>query len=99
MATPKLPPLIAEHREELLAIAERLNLANLRLFGSMARGDWDDDSDVDLMVDLRPDTRGLALGGLVVDAERLLGRKVDVVTTASLRPGIRERVLRDAVAL
>jgi len=92
-------PLIESHREALLAIARRRGLTGVRVFGSMARGDAGDDSDVDLLVTLTPGTSGLALGGLLVDAQDLLGRRVDVVTEQGLHPSLRERVLADAVAL
>jgi len=69
------------------------------VFGSMSRGDADENSDVDLLVTLSPGTSALALGGLLRDAEDLLGRRVDVVTEASLHPALRERVLADAVPL
>jgi predicted nucleotidyltransferase len=65
----------------------------------MSRGDADENSDVDLLVTLSPGTSALALGGLLRDAEDLLGRRVDVVTEASLHPALRERVLADAVPL
>lgn len=89
-------PLIQTHRKELLALAERHGLRNVRLFGSMARDDWNDASDVDLLVTLAPGTTGLALGGMLVDAQDLLRRRVTVVTEAGLHPAIRERVLREA---
>lgn len=92
-------PLIESHREQLLAIARRRGVTGVRVFGSMSRGDADDDSDVDLLVSLRPGVSALALGGLLLDAQELLGRRVDVVTEASLHPALRERVLADAVAL
>ena len=65
----------------------------------MVRADGRGDSDVDLLVTLAPGTSALALGGLLLDAQELLGRRVDVVTEASLHPGLRDRVLADAVAL
>lgn len=92
-------PLLQAHREELLAIARRRGAANVRVLGSMARGDADDDSDVDLLVTLTPGASGLALGGLLMDAQDLLGRRVDVVTEDGLHPALRERVLADAVPL
>lgn len=94
-----LHPLIESHRAELVALARRRGFEGLRVFGSMARGDADDSSDVDLLVVLPPGASGLALGGLLMDAQDLLGRRVDVVTEASLHPALRERVLADAVAL
>jgi predicted nucleotidyltransferase len=62
----------------------------LRVFGSMARGDADESSDVDLLVQLPEHVSGLALGGLVMDAQDLLGRRVDTLTEAALHPGMRD---------
>lgn len=92
-------PLIEAHREELLAIGRRRGVTRMLVFGSMARGDAGDASDVDLLVTLAPGISGLALGGLLADAQDLLGRRVDVVTEAGLHPALRARVLADAVAL
>ena len=92
-------PLIQSHREQLLTLARRRGVTNVRVFGSMARGDERERSDVDLLVTLAPGTSALALGGLLLDAQELLGRRVDVVTEASLHPALRDRVLADAVAL
>ena len=65
----------------------------------MARGDADDLSDVDLLVSLPPERTGLALGGLLMDVQDLLRRRVDVVTEASLHPAFRNQVLDEAQAL
>jgi len=92
-------PLLESHRDELIALARRRGVTAIRVFGSMSRGDADEDSDVDLLVTLSPGTSALALGGLLMDAKELLGRRVDVVTEASLHPALRERILADAVAL
>jgi predicted nucleotidyltransferase len=92
-------PLIESHRVALLALARKRGVTRVRVFGSMSRGDAHEDSDVDLLVTLSPGTSALALGGLVIDAEALLGRHVDVVTEAGLHPAFRERVLADAVPL
>ena len=92
-------PLIETHRAELLALARRRGVTGVRVFGSMSRGDDDDKSDVDLLVTLAPGTCALALGGLLLDAQELLGRRVDVLTEASLHPALRERVIADAVPL
>ena len=74
-------------------------MTGIRVFGSMSRGDANDDSDVDLLVTLAPGTSALSLGGLLLDAQELLGRRVDVVTETSLHPALRDRVLADAVPL
>ena len=92
-------PLIESHRSELVALAERRGVTGVRVFGSMSRSDARDGSDVDLLVTLAPGTSALALGSLLLDAQELLGRRVDVVTEASLHPALRERVLADAVPL
>jgi predicted nucleotidyltransferase len=92
-------PLIETHRTELLALARRRGVTGVRVFGSMGRGDAGEASDVDLLVDLAPGTSALALGGLLQDAQDLLGRRVDVVTEASLHPALRQRVIADAVPL
>jgi len=92
-------PLIETHRNELRALARRRGVTRVRVFGSMSRDDARDDSDVDLLVTLAPGTSALALGGLLLDAQELLGRRVDVVTEASLHPALRDRVLADAVVL
>lgn len=92
-------PLIESHRAELIALAKRRGVTGVRVFGSMRRGDARDDSDVDLLVTLAPGTSALALGGLLLDAQELLGRRVDVVTEASLHSAMRERVLAEAVSL
>jgi hypothetical protein len=92
-------PLIETHRAELLALARRRGVTGVRVFGSMSRGDGSDNSDVDLLVTLAPGTSALALGGLLLEAQELLGRRVDVVTEASLHPALRDSVVAGAVLL
>ena len=92
-------PLIEAHRAQLLSLARQRGVTGVRVFGSMGRGEGGEDSDVDLLVTLAPGTSALALGGLLLDAQELLGRRVDVVTEASLHPALHERVLADAVPL
>ena len=91
--------LIQKHREQILSLAARHGLENVRVFGSMARGDANESSDVDLLVNLPKGTSGLALGGLLMDVQDLLHRRVDVVTEASLHPLIRDQVLNEAQPL
>ena len=92
-------PLIENNRAEILALAERHGVRNMRVFGSMARGDADDASDVDLLVSLPSDKTGLALGALLMDVQDLLHRRVEVVTERGLHPALRDRVLRQAQPL
>ena len=92
-------PLIQSHRSDILALAESHGLRDVRLFGSMARDDSNETSDVDLLVALAPGATGLALGGMLMDVQDLLHCKVDVVTEAALHPAFRQRVLREAKRL
>lgn len=88
-----------EKRNEILRIARLHGASNVRVFGSFSRGDADDQSDVDILVDLEKGRSLMDLGGLLMDLQALLGRPVDVVTEKGLRPRIRERVLREARAI
>ena len=92
-------PLIENHRTKILDLAERHGVRDVRVFGSMARGDADDASDVDLLVSLSPERTGLALGALLMDVQGLLNRRVEVVTENSLHPEIRDRILKEAQTL
>ncbi len=91
--------LLGPKREEILQLAARHGASNIRVFGSVARGDADEQSDVDFLVDMASGRSLLDLGGLLMDLQELLGRPVDVVTERGLRERIRERVLREAVPL
>ena len=90
---------LANKRTEILRIAERHGARNVRVFGSVARHDADDRSDLDLLVDLEPGRSLFDLGGLLFDLQESLGCSIDVVTENGLRERIRERVLREAVPL
>jgi predicted nucleotidyltransferase len=86
-------------RDEIEAIARRHGACGIRVFGSVARGEADPHSDVDLLVDLEPGRSVMDLGGLLMDLREHLHCKVDVMTQAMLKPRIRERVLREATPL
>jgi predicted nucleotidyltransferase len=86
-------------RDEILLIAARRGARNVRVFGSVARGDDDERSDIDFLVDLEPDRSLFDLSGLLIDLEAALHSQVDVVTERGLRPRIRDRALREAVPL
>ncbi len=83
-------------RQEILEVAARHGARNVRLFGSVARGDDRPGSDVDLLVEMAPGRSLLDLVGLGQDLEDLLHRSVDVLTEASLHPSLRERILAEA---
>jgi len=91
--------LIREYRAEILALAARYGAYSVRVFGSVARGNADEVSDIDFLVEFEPGRSLFDLGGLLMDLRALLGRDVDVVTPHGLKPRIRERVLREAVRL
>ncbi len=90
---------IRVHREEILHVAARHGAGNVRVFGSVARGEDTPQSDVDLLIDVTGETTPWFPGSLVADLERLLGRRVQVVIRRSLSPLIRDSVLREAVPL
>jgi predicted nucleotidyltransferase len=91
--------LLQKKREDILRIAKQHGAYNVRVFGSVARGEDDEQSDIDLLVDLEPGRSLLDLGGLLMDLQDLLQSDVDVVTERGLRTRIKERVLREAIAL
>src|SRR4051794_8187947 len=89
--------LLLEKREEILRLAAKYGASNLRVFGSVARGDASDASDIDFLVDFPPDYRLWDRIGLKQDLETLLQRPVDVVLAKQLRELIRDEILRDAI--
>ncbi len=91
--------ILKEKRERILSIAARHGARNVRIFGSMARGEATESSDVDFLIDLEPDRSLFDLSALLLDFEELLGRKVDVVTEDSIYWLIRRRILKEAVPL
>ncbi len=92
----RLDRLLEEKRGEILRIASEHGAREVRVFGSVARGEADRESDIDFLVELEPERSLLDLGGLQMELESLLGRRVDVVTTRGLKARIRERVLQEA---
>jgi predicted nucleotidyltransferase len=94
-----LNELLQEKREDILRIAAKRGAYNVRVFGSVARGEADSKSDIDILVDMEPGRSLFDLGGLLMDLQDLLGQSVDVVTERGLRERIRERVLQEAIVL
>ena len=90
---------LQRQREEILRISAKHGAYNVRIFGSVARGEADLESDIDVLVDLEPGRNLLDLGGLLMELQKLLRCQVDVVTEQGLRPRIRDRVLAEAVSL
>ncbi len=93
----RLDRLVEERREEILRIASEYGASDVRVFGSVSRGEADGESDIDFLVELDRGRSLFDLGGLQMELEDLLGRRVDVVTARGLKARIRERVLREAM--
>jgi len=90
---------IRKKQEEIVRIAVEHGATQVRLIGSVARGEARPDSDVDLLVKWSSGTSLLDHAGLMLELERLLGRKVDIASDGWVKPSIRESVYRDAIAL
>ena len=90
---------LRERREEILQIAARHGAHNIRIFGSVVRGEARPESDVDFLVDMEPGRSLFDMGGLLMDLRDALGCKVDVVTERGLKRRIRERIIKEASPL
>ncbi len=91
--------ILREKREQVLDLAHQHGARQVRIFGSVARGDAGPSSDIDFLVEMEPGRSLLDLGGLVAELQQLLGRSVDVVTERGLKARIRARVLEEAIRL
>jgi hypothetical protein len=87
---------IEDRRHEILRIAAAYGAHNIRVFGSVARGEDREESDFDLLVEMEPERSLLDLVALEQDLEDLLHRKVDVLTDPCVHPAIRPHILADA---
>ncbi len=94
-----LNDLLHEKREDILRLAKEYGAYNVRVFGSVARGEADEKSDIDFLVDMEKGRSLMDMGGLLMDLQEMLNCKVDVATEKMLRERIRERILKDAVPL
>ena len=105
MATPiqrlfmDLQRLLREKRDDIRVIASKHGAYNVRIFGSVVRGEAGPDSDIDFLIDAGPDTSSWFPAGLILELQEILGRRVEIVTTKALNPHIRDRVLAEAVPL
>jgi len=91
--------LITSNKATILKLAQQHGIRNVRLFGSMARDDATNESDVDFLVDLEEGRDLFDLGELLMDLQDLLHRKVDLVTDTSLHPKIKTQILKEAMPL
>jgi predicted nucleotidyltransferase len=88
--------MLQQNKKAILAVASANGLFNVRVFGSVARGEDTAQSDIDLLVDLEKGRTLLDLGGALVKLQELLGRKVDIVTEGGLHWYLREKILNEA---
>lgn len=95
----KLGALVVGHRDQIIGVAARHKARNVRVFGSVARGDAGEQSDVDLLVDFEAGSSLFDLLHLTEELERLLGRHVDVVSTGGLKDRDRTSILAEALDL
>ncbi|HQP31440.1 MAG TPA: nucleotidyltransferase family protein [Deltaproteobacteria bacterium] len=91
--------ILKDKREEIRQIAARHGAHNLRVFGSVARGEADEHSDIDFLVEMEPGRSLLDLGSLMIDLKALLGRTVDIVCEDSIYWLLRRRILKEAQPL
>ena len=95
----EIDKLLQDNRDEILQIATRHGARDVRVFGSLARGEAGPDSDIDILVKLDTGLSLLDIVAIKQDLEDLIGCEVDVVTEAAISPYIREEVLRESVSL
>jgi predicted nucleotidyltransferase len=91
--------ILREKREDILRIAAKHGARNVRVFGSVARGEADESSDLDLLVEMEPGRSLLDHAALWVELREVLGVEVDVVSERGIKPRIRHRILGEAVPL
>jgi predicted nucleotidyltransferase len=91
--------LLRQKRQDILAVAQKHGAKNIRIFGSVARGEADEESDIDFLVEMEVGRSLFDLGGVQYDLEILLGLPVDVVTEKGLRKSIKARILAEAISL
>ncbi|MDA3631161.1 nucleotidyltransferase domain-containing protein [Saccharopolyspora oryzae] len=90
---------VRAHRDEIYRIAEQYGISNIRVFGSVARGEADDDSDLDLLIDVARGSSLWDMSGFALDVEELLNVFTQVATPNGLKERIRDNVLAEAVPI
>lgn len=91
--------LLKVNREKILELAAAHGARNVRIFGSAARGEASPESDIDILVEMKPGRSLLDLVSLWQDLEDLLGRKVDVITDGGISPYLQDKIYAEAVPL
>lgn len=95
----RLDELRSKYRTDILAIAGRRKAEDVRVFGSVARGEGDESSDIDFLVHFQPEASLFDHGGLYADLEQLLGCKIDVIDDEAVKPRLKSRIFSEAVPL
>lgn len=90
---------LRQKREDISRIAAKHGVTNIRVFGSVARGQAKQNSDLDLLIDVGPITSSWFPAGLILDLENLLGCRVEVITERGLNPELRQTVLSEAIPI
>src|SRR5205085_3294740 len=91
--------ILRQRRDDIARLAAKHGAMNIRVFGSVARDQAKQDSDLDLLIDVGPKTSSWFPAGLILDLENLLGCRVEVVTEKGLDPALRDQVLSEAIPL
>ena len=90
---------IEELRKKILPVLQRYDVVKASVFGSFARGEVQEGSDIDILVEFKGEKSLLDLAGLKIELEELLGRRVDVLTYNSLHPLLRDKILDEQEAI
>ncbi len=90
---------VQSQKNKIVALSRQYGVRSIQLFGSVAKGEDDDESDIDFLVELEPGRSLFDLGGFQIDLEQMLDCPVDVITPQGLRRRIQSRVLKEAIAL
>jgi len=88
-----------EIKQKILPILEKYNIKRAGLFGSYVRGDMREDSDIDILVEIKEDISLLDFVGIKLEIEEILGKKVDLVEYNTIKPLIREKIIKEQVRI
>jgi len=91
--------IIGDQKEQILAVAAKYGASNVRVFGSVVQGTADENSDIDFLVDMQKGRSLFDMGGLLMELEKLLHRKADIVTEGGLHWYIKDNILKEAKPL
>ncbi len=90
---------VEEIKQKILPILEKYNIKRAGLFGSYIRGDMREDSDIDILVEIEEDISLLDFVGIKLEIEETLGKKVDLVEYNTIKPLIREKIIKEQVGI